>query len=341
MKFSIPLLLLTCAVTSLAQSTLSSSPTGGTEDSSPPRKLILGRTTPLGMPSFGSLSISLCDIKNNLYFETINSGVPAINQGRFIRVSDDGKQQVLYLPPTTQNGTPRFQAVFQAVSPDGSHYLLGRNEKESVLIRYRDDGSISSEHRLPLPEKAYPQMVAVANSGAVYVSGYVESGPSDKWKKSFAGLYADDGTLLADLSKGLKDFDASSLSRAPEGAVIAGQDGLFYNLQSNHVTVFSQSGKLQRTIAFRKPDATWSAIRLDVSGSLASIQLVAPDLQPSGLTLLSSRLLLLDMQTGETRGTYVFDPGAPSSVLCFSRQDGFSVYGVKDGQAVRNWYTVQ
>jgi hypothetical protein len=120
--------------------------------------------------------------------------------------------------------------------------------------------------------------------------------------------------------------------------VIAGQDGMFYALQKDKIIAFNQSGKLERTLAFRKPNESWLAIRLDVSAGVASIELAAPEVQADHPQPLITRLLLLDVQTGEQRGVYGFSPGMPSSVMCFSRQDGFSVYGVENGQAVRRWF---
>ncbi len=308
---------------------------------SPLRMPVLSKTTPLGMPAFSSEGNTLCDTEGNLYFEAVNPGVPEIDKGLFIRVSADGKQHTVYLlSDKSGSGTP-LDAVFQAVSPGGSFYLVGRSESASVLIHYKSDGTVAGEHKLSLPEKAFPQMIAAADSGVIYVSGYLETGPADQFKKSFAGLYASDGTRIADLSKGLKDFESSTLARPEEEAVIAAQDGLFYVLQSGKVAILNESGVLEQTLNFEKPDASWSAVGLDISTGLAAVRFVAPEPQANGVTYLSTRLLLLDVQTGETRGWYAFDPGTPSSVLCFSRQDGLSVYGVEKGQAVRKWYALQ
>ena len=264
-----------------------------------------------------------------------------MDKGPFIRVSADGKRHVIYLLPDESASTPRFDAILQAVSPSGSYYLVAHNQSGSVAIRYKDDGSVLSEHTLQLPEKAYPQKFAVADSGVLYISGYIEGGPANKSKKSFAALLADDGRTIVDLSKGLEDVDLLSLSLLKKGAVTAGRDGLFYILQSQRIEVLDQSGQIEKELKFQSPGESWSAVRLDVSGGLAAVRFVAPDPEANGMVHVSSRRLLIDAQTGESRGWYVFSPRTPSSILCFSRQDGFSVYGVEKGQAVRRWYTLQ
>jgi hypothetical protein len=207
MKLVAVLPFLACASVVAAQSGQQSTLSSRAEEPSSLHTLTLSKQVPLGLSSFGYVGVPICDTAGDLFFEVDAPGISAVGQGPFVRVNADGKEHAVFMPPAILTAGSKYGTTsIQAVSPDGSYSLLNYNGKLTNLIKYRNDGSVSSMHSLSLPEQAYPQVFAAADSGTVYVAGYIEIGRGDQPRKSFAGLYAENGEMVADLSAGLKNL---------------------------------------------------------------------------------------------------------------------------------------
>lgn len=297
-----------------------------------PKILSAEETISLNVPSFGFVGNAICDASGRVFFHPGNG----INDlGIFLSASPDGKDHTIYKLPsdTTFSGD-----TLQAVSPAGSYYLLQQDFKTYRLLHYSNDGTLGRRVLADIPAGVLVQFFAIVDSGVFYVSGYQEatSETTSKTRKGFAALYDDSGKLVRNLSAEAHDVDIAMLASHPqEGDVTAGEDGRFYILLPSEVIVLDQNGEVERRFRFDKPDPNALAMRIDYSGGLISIAFDSVKHLPKHAVEISVRLLLLDAQTGEPRGDYVFDKNLTNTILCFSRKDGYSVFDVSGDKAAR------
>jgi hypothetical protein len=82
-----------------------------------------------------------------------------------------------------------------------------------------------------------------------------------------------------------------------------------------------------------RPEAMASASRIDASRGEASIGFAIPvtNQDPKQGIELDTRTLLLDSQTGNELGDYVFDPEA-GSMVCFDSSVGYTMFGFDEQQ---------
>ena len=98
-------------------------------------------------------------------------------------------------------------------------------------------------------------------------------------------------------------------------------------MPSQNLMVVSKKNRGERPLVPKK-------IRIPkTDGSSVSVN---PTREPKKAPTVSLRFLVLDSQTGEQRGDYVFDPEQYfNAILCFTRSDGYTVYAIKGGQAAK------
>jgi hypothetical protein len=283
---------------------------------------------------FGSSGRDVCDSAGDIVF---NVGRGVFNQGPFLRVRSDGKQHVIYsLPPeTTGRGN-----IAWAMTPGGAFYVLHENFKDYRLVRFNFDGSVRGITNLDVPPGVDIWFLAVTDNEAVFARGYQDdqSEPHDKKRAGFTALFDASGRMTHNLSGGSPEFDLAALEKHPlDGDVVAGEDGRFYILEDKKVVVLNQSGETQKELSFQKPVPDGNAVRVDYSKGLISIlfhsvRRARPN-QPADVEV---RAILLNAQTGEQQGNFVFDPATTGSVLCFNVQDGYSLMAVDGKMAAKD-----
>ncbi len=296
------------------------------EQAAPPPKVLTGAggKVSLGLPSFQYWGPPVCDAAGDMFFEAPHQ--PLLGVGPFVGIRADGGSHATYATPAELVPPSRSgHKALQAVAPGGSYYLLYSDMKRSTLIAYQGDGTVRHMQALATPSGFVPDRLAVADSGVIYVIGYVNNEePLAKPRKAFAALFSAGGEILRKLSDGRPDTDLRAQSdKMREGGLTAGDDGRFYELAANAVLVFTQDGELERTIHFTRPSADALAARIDISAGLISIELQTVDGDKGKVGLIHPRFLVLDAQTGEQRGDYVLDSTLSNSLLCFTRQDGY------------------
>jgi hypothetical protein len=283
----------------------------------------------LGVPALASIGSRLCD-RNGIFY--VNVGNVPGQFGPFLGLSPDGKRQAVYSLPYKVRG---WGSIHWAVTPGGRFYLLHGNESSDdfELVEFKDDGDERRTARLEIPPGTRVQHLAITESGIAYVSGYRMTADKDGIPRpAFAGLFAESGRLLRDLSTGAGPVTPDS-SKMLEGDATAGEDGHFYILGPDKVTVLTQGGEMAGMFSFFKPkDGSWASSLYYSQGEI-SIGLDKIEKDEQGYDWVRPKELILDAVTGEERGFYAFDDALTGNVLCFDRKKGYSMYAIQDNQA--------
>jgi hypothetical protein len=288
--------------------------------------LVLGpaQKISLGIPSFGAVGRPACDSFGDVFF---NVGSSVTAKGPFLRFAPNGSSHSLYILPTEAKSA---SGTAWTVSPDGTFVLLYLDSPVYTLLRFKSDGTIAKSTTLQVPADLFVEEIASLDSGVTCVRGYIDTAKKrDVPRTAFAAVYDGMGSKIRDLSAGLQSRDLSTLSEHPaEGDAIAGDDDRFYVLESNDVVVLNRLGELEATFRFRKPDRDSLAGRIDESRGAISVLLDsvirvadhAPEVRP--------RAILLNSETGEQIGDYVFAPETTGNVACFRRDKGYTLYAM-------------
>lgn len=298
----------------------------------PPRVLSSAGRVSFGIPLFGFNGNSVCDASGNEFFN-VSSWID--QKGPFLEVSADGRRHAVYTLPAEVG--PRENLVW-TVTPDGAFFVLHQNFKDYRLIRFKDDGSPDGITSLAIPPGAHVQHMSIADNGTMYVRGYRSTKqPTEKARPGFAALIDASGKLLRDLSSDAPEADLKAAGQHPlDGDATAGADGRFYILESERVLVLNQAGEVERILKIKKPNPDAIASRVDYSKGMVSIMLHTGHPKHGEATEVESRALLLNAQTGEQQGDFVFDPATTGAVTCFNAQDGYSLTAMDGNMAAKD-----
>lgn len=287
-----------------------------------PRVLSSSYRLKLDIPMFGSVGKAACDADGVIVF---NIGMRIGEKGPFLSVQSDGKH-VLYVLP--EEAKARGEIVW-AIAPEGTFYVLHQSFKldKYKLLWFKADGSLAGSSSLDVPAGISIQNMAILDNGTAYVRGFRATGdPLEKPRSGYGALFDAAGKAMHDLSLDAPQADLKALQQHPlDGDVVAGQDGRFYILGAANVLVLNQSGDVEKELKFKKPVPDAVASRVDYSNGAISILFAIPHPKPGLATEIEERALLLDAQTGQKRGDYIFDPATSGSVLCFNARDGYTL----------------
>jgi len=282
---------------------------------------------------FGTNGRTACDASGNIFF---NVGSSISRSGPFLGVSADGRRHAIYEVPAKENWRGNLAWT---VTPGGDFYVLQEDFKEYRLIRFKSDGPIDGISLLAIPPGVNLEQIAVNDNDRIYVAGYKSTGePKDKARPGFAALLDNTGKLVLDLSADAPEADLKARGTHPsDGDVTAGADGRFYVLGSKDVVVLNQSGGVEGDLKFKKPTHDAYARRIDYSKGLVSIIFHSVHRSdPNQAADVEVRALVLDAQTGDQRGDFVFDPATTGSVICFSAQEGYSLLAMDGNMAAKD-----
>ena len=298
-----------------------------------PRVLTAAGRVSFDIPMFGSVGRTYCDAAGDMVFDV---GSLSNDRGPFLRVQSDGRSHVIYSLPAEAQG---WGNIAPALTPGGVFYVLFENFRDYSLIRFKDDGSVDGTTSLQVPSGVNLLYLAVADNQIVFARGYRTSHEvSDTPRAGFEALFDASGRLVRDLSAMAPQFDKRALQTGPlDGDVIAGEDGRFYILDDKKVLALNQSGDVERELTLKKPSMEAHAVQVDFSKGLVSVIFHsvrrASSNEPASVQV---RAILLNSQTGEQRGDFVFDSSSTGSVLCFNAQDGYSTMALSGGMAAKD-----
>lgn len=250
-------------------------------------------------------------------------------QTTILRTATSDTESTLYkLPPEFADVTAftDFSVTF-----DGKVTALVEDEHgHSIRFDFDADGNVSSHTQLELTEQVAADKIAVFPNGIMLFSGhYRRMAPDNLRGKRYLGLFQPSGKLLRRLdTSGMGDIDLDPPAHhITEGAVTVGKDGYAYFLTSNRVYVVSQSGRIERTIAFEKPAHEFSAVHVQYSEGLLVISFVK-----NGNPEAVYQYLVLNALSGEPIALYEPTEETGNNNVCFSRRDGFVFLTIKNNR---------
>ncbi len=285
------------------------------------RELFGSSRTILDVPLYGTIGPNVCD-EDGDWADALDD--TPLSTGTFVRFRSDGRSHtIIDLPPGSNAG----ENLNWTMSPNGVFRVLRWDGNAYELFSFMANGHLSSRYQIAVPQGVMVTGLAVQNSGVSYVRGYRPSGKGSKASRpEFAAIFAVNGSLYRDLSSEKSPVDLSHMTQFPlEGAVTAGDDGLFYKLTPDKIQALNTAGDVVRSYELPRPDLLWHADRIDVSGGLISIEFAQQQIAMHRALPLILQTAVIDAQTGELRGRYRFAPELGNNLVCFTRAEGYTV----------------
>ena len=301
-------------------------------------------TVPWTVPPFQSKGKTQCDSDGDLYFDV---AIDISNPTVVMKVAHDGSKYEIYSLPSrpdvltqivafsvTRSGELRVLALTRAKRTGAGASAFPYEQAEVSVYTYGDDPGNPSVTKLAAPEHMDPRSFAAFESGAVLVTGYLtgQAAPEQQGK-TFTGVFQSSGKLAAGVSGNAGNVDLATLGKKIyEGDAVSGEDGFIYVLGPEAVVVVSESGAVVRKMPFKKPDSTFTAQDLWVSGGLAVIGLYTGEGPGKQLKV---QYLAVNASTGEPLGWYEPEEALGNHAVCFSRSEGLTFLTVnKDGKFI-------
>jgi hypothetical protein len=291
-----------------------------------PRVLQPSSPKPVPVPPFAPFGGSRCDSSGNMYF-AIGGNTHLL--GALLEISRDGSNSTAFAPPTPGKLDPGGEIGFRdfAVTPSGGlHELLqNQNDQGIVVVEFDPDGSVGHTTRLETPERLQARSLAVFDSGALLLQGFLRLRPGEDTARSYVALFDAGGKLRKELTD-FPDINLAMLrSMLQDGGLAIGQDRNAYLLGANAISVVSESGEMVRRIPYTKPDPALVSRGLEISEGLIAIRLF----QVKGAEL-TPRYLVVRADSGETVGYYSLPEETEDFGMCFSGKEGFSFLTRRD-----------
>jgi hypothetical protein len=282
------------------------------------------------VPMFGGKGNARCDASGNVFYnagEVIFDHEHYVEHGPYLEVSADGQSHVIFTVPPEVTNTDSIWAV----TPDGTLYTLSSDSDNSKLVHFANDGQVANISSLALPKRAKIQRMAVTNNGTVFVEGYLAVVQDDsKPVAGFAAIFDASGKMTHDLSVGRAEVDPiEGTKHIPEGDLIAGDDGKFYELEPREVRVFNQLGDQTSSLKLTKPSEDALALHIDESQGWISVifdTLSKP--KPGWASVLQPTAVVMDTQSEMSQRVYTFDPALTGSIDCYNAQNGYTLTAV-------------
>ncbi len=282
-----------------------------------PRPLKASGTKQLEVPSFGTYGNTRCDEDLSMYDHLATGPYRKIE---ILRTSPTDKESTLYTLPAEFANTTAFTDF--SVSPNGNVVVLAELLQRSghfMTFDFDSDGKVSSHAELEIPEHIWGDHISVFPNGTRLFVGHYRTDASPELKgKRYVALFHPSGRLLKRLEKINDDVKEAQENRLADGDTTIGKDGNVYLLTSDKIIVLSASGRIQRELAFTKPDPDFSAVRVQYSDGLVVVSFAKP--RKSELMF---QYLVLDASSGEPLGLYAPTEETGNQNVCFSRHDGF------------------
>jgi hypothetical protein len=295
-----------------------------------PRELKATGHIKTNVPMFSAKGNARCDVSGNFFYD---AGVVVLDHGHYVEhgpyleVSADGQKHVIFtLPPEVNSGDSIW-----AVTPDGTLYTLNSDPDNSTLVHFASDGQVADISSLALPKRAKIQRMAVTNNGTVFVEGYLAVGQdASKPAPGFAAIFDASGTMTHDLSAGASEVDRlEGTKHVPEGDLVAGDDGKFYELEPMKVRVFNQLGDMISTLKLAKPSKDALAIQIDESQGWISVTFYTHSTpMPGQASVYQPTAVVMDTQSELSQRVYTFDPALSGNIQCYNVQNGYTLAAV-------------
>ncbi|MGH9570497.1 MAG: hypothetical protein ACRD4F_12700 [Candidatus Angelobacter sp.] len=274
------------------------------------------------LPHFGFYDEPQCDPDGRIFFH-IDTG--KYNDSVVMRLSPSAQESKLFKLPDDYSGTA-FSGF--TITPLGSLRVLAEDKEGFLIFDFDGDGDLTGHTRLALPEHPAISQFASLDNGLSLLAGFVSRRPLPDSDKSVIAIFDASGRHIKDIAYSRKfNINAEADITIRQGFSVAGRDGNFYLLLKDKILVIMPDGHIQRSVTFHSPDPKSIATRLFVSdGTFGIVQRSINPRDGSVKTFFS----LLYAATGEEIGYYVLPDDSTGHVLCYSRNEGLSVFGYEN-----------
>lgn len=291
-----------------------------------PTVLQVSSVQKLDVPGFSSYNQVQCDAHGNLYFRPISAN-SNYNASVLMRLDPKSQFPTLYQLPPALGASSALVTV--SVTESGHVSFLDEVKiGKYAVFRFDDDGQLSSQTDLELPNGLLPNRFLVAEDGVILVGGYYRTSASKELQgKSYLAVFDKGGVLRKEVDSGsLTDVDLVAASaKMVEDSAAVGPDG-FYYLQGGEILIISESGDVSRHIKISRPRSTLGSLRMDLSEGLISIEFY----EKSDEGVLIPTFLVLDGSTGDVYGLYKNDK--LGTMACFTRKNGYLFFDLQEGK---------
>lgn len=291
---------------------------GAAQELPAPKLLHVGSRTKLPVPGFHGWGHARCDDSGDVFFH-----IGSFKDAKILRLSADGEDHHLFEVPDFSE--PHEFSNFR-VSRDGQVYVLVATRDAWYLFQFSREGGDPTKTRLDMPATVKPLSFEILPKSMLLVAGYyTETAPEDLRGKSYVARFASSGRLLTDHM--LKSSLVSNPKTLQNDVAAEDERGNTYLPAVGRILVISASGNIERSLKYKLPDAGYHITNLEVSGAYLAVWLQEA---PAGGGLMTTRLEVLDRQTGDLAGFYEPDDELGNNALCFDGS-GFIFSRVNNG----------
>ncbi len=259
------------------------------------------------------------------------------------------------------------------VAPDGTFYGVAHSplNEQTLLLRFDTKGDISSKTALEPAERVLPRLVAVFPTGETLLYGWPyeatcqacrggssvgSSNAAGKEMQEQLAIYAPNGRLLTPIRlptpegsrlvtqqddiaanvRGGKQATERHSKLLPRWAVAMAEDGNAYLLGGTQIFAVSARGEVVRTIPLSDIPSGFVPINIQASHGILSVTLEKGRLNA---LVEAVRFRAIEAATGTVQADYLPEADLGTSQLCFTANEGYTFYVVKDKKSyvARAW----
>lgn len=312
-------------------------------------------TAPVGVGDSGFWGDAQCDQDGYVYWRA-GSDVD-FESSPVWKISPKGEKLAEYSLPNEL--AEKLLLGRFSVTPDGTLYgvAYGNLTGQVFLLHFGSDGQVSSKTKLAVSEHLIPGLVAVFPTGETLLYGQLDKeAPAAGERQERLAIYAPDGRLLAPVRLPRKktaekhssknetaandpsgNETAESGSNAlPQRAVAIGEDGNAYLLLGTQIFVVTAHGRVARTIQLSNVPSGFVPTNIQASQGILSVKFTKAEIGKPGVQI---RFRTIEAATRTVQADYLPDPDLGAAQLCFTANEGYRFYIVKDKKVyfARGW----
>lgn len=314
-------------------------------------------TVPVGFDDNGFWGSAQCDQDGYVYWRAATE--PEFGSNPVWKISPKWDKYTKFSLPRELVEEEKLMLGGFTVTPDGTLYGVAYNNQKAqvYLLHFGSDGQVSSKTKLKVSERLLPSLVSVFPTGETLLYGQLDKeAPAGGEREARLAIYSEDGRLLAPVKlprKKTSKADAKKEETAanepsgketiegdsglrPGKAVAMGEDGNAYILLGTQILGVNARGDVARTIPLADIPSGFVATNIQASHGTLSVRFTKGKVNA---LVEGVRFRTIEATTGTVQADYLPGPDLGNTHLCFTANEGYRFYVVKDKKAyiARGW----